>query len=388
MANKTILVVDDEKHIRDDLTAYFNRRKLFFTWTASTLNDALHTVKTEGRNFDYAVIDLKLDSPSEYGGMQVFLAIKQHHPNVTPIVLSAYPFAGEVESEFRRIFRQEIQDEVQCEALLREVQDNYISKGGEKNYMLAILEKLEELEEKKHREMCDAKYGCFHALLIAENDYAQAPKLTCPIDDARRLKDVLLSRYLFSDESVELLEEPDRKTILGKLTELSKRMTPRDNLLIFYAGHGRWDDDCNDGYWLPKNAETDNRAEWVSYSDVRQHLKRIQSKHILLINDACFGGGITREIPNVTTAQAYEPLSRKAMTSGALQSVPDKSIFMKHLLHELENNSEEYLVTPSLYSKIYRGVQGEECNLQPEYNSIRETGDKGGHFVFVRKPVK
>jgi CheY-like chemotaxis protein len=390
MINKTILIVDDEAHIRNDLVSYLSKKRKFSPNLVSTFNDALLTVKIEGSNFDHAIIDLKLDNPSEYGGIQVFLAIKKHHPTVTPIILSAYPFAGEVESEFRRIFRQEIKDEIQCEVLLREVQDNYISKGGEKNYMLAILEKLEELEEKKHREMCDAKYGCFYALLIAESDYEQTTKLTCPIDDARKLKDVLLSRYLFSDESVELLEEPDRKTILGKFAELSKRMTPQDNLLIFYAGHGHWDEDCKDGYWLPKNAELDNRSEWVSYSDVRQHLKRIQSKHILLINDACFGGGVTREIPdtNVTTAQVYAPLSRKAMTSGALQSVPDKSVFMKYLLHGLENNGEEYLATPSLYAKIFDGVQSEVRHLQPEYNLIPDTGDKGGHFVFVQKSIK
>ena len=69
-------------------------------------------------------------------------------------------------------------------------------------------------------------------------------------------------------ERRDVLRNPTREGILGELTRLSDALGPNDNLLIFYAGHGHWDQGSHQSYWLPKNARPANTALWVSNSDV------------------------------------------------------------------------------------------------------------------------
>ncbi len=68
-------------------------------------------------------------------------------------------------------------------------------------------------------------------------------------------------------------------------------------MLIFYAGHGHRGEEMNQGYWLPRDAKGDNNSNWLSNSDLTDQLKVIDSKHTLVISDACFSGGIlTQEL--------------------------------------------------------------------------------------------
>ena len=64
----------------------------------------------------------------------------------------------------------------------------------------------------------------------------------------------------------------------------------------------------------------------------------IKTKHTLLVADACFSGGIfkTRSAfgtPPAATNALYNLPSRKAMTSGTLTEVPDKSVFVEYLIN-------------------------------------------------------
>ena len=48
----------------------------------------------------------------------------------------------------------------------------------------------------------------------------------------------------------------------------------------------------NLGYWFPADAEKDYTTNWI-YNDVLvANLRRIRSRHTLLISDACFSGSI------------------------------------------------------------------------------------------------
>ncbi|EIJ42833.1 response regulator containing CheY-like receiver domain and AraC-type DNA-binding domain [Beggiatoa alba B18LD] len=530
-----ILIVDDEKSIREDLASYLKIKKNFSTITASTLKEAISLIKEKKHSFEYAIIDLKLDNPSEYGGIQVYIAIKELYPSVIPIILSAYPFSEEIKEKLI----EQIKDNSLIEnetILLNEFKENYISKGGEINYLIATLSKLEEIEERKVKrvkmkkillvddtiEYCEnfsnffkrknyevinantkeealsiirdnsglfryiiidlqldnqTEYGGidvflsikiaypaiktivvsgflfeevidffnkkinndfffhkkefysqefknsyiykgsegnlfdiifnkissfepkehFYALLIAINDYEYISKLRCPIQETHELKEVLLSHYSFNEDNIIMLEDATRRDIFEQLELLTKKLKENDSLIIFYSGHGYWDKKLDEGFWLTKNAEAHdkNKAEWITYSDIRLHLKQMDVKHILLINDTCFAGSITRNVDNYdlsTYEQASQKKSRKALTSGALHKVPSKSIFMQYLLQFLKDNTETHLVTYKLFSQIHEAIQKEkiilrdkEISLHPEYDKIPELDDEGGHFVFIRK---
>src|SRR5258708_6333729 len=135
--------------------------------------------------------------------------------------------------------------------------------------------------------------GSFYALIIGESQYDN-PKLALdrPAKDAQKFKDVICSKYSFDEKNVNLLLNPSRQQIIAEIFNLRKIITGNDNLLIFYAGHGYWDDQASQGYWWPKDAAVSEPSNWLSNSDLKEQIRGIKSAHTLLISDACFSGGI------------------------------------------------------------------------------------------------
>ncbi len=231
-----------------------------------------------------------------------------------------------------------------------------------------------------------------YLLVIGVQDYddPNLNDLNNPIKDGKKLIHTLTENYTFYTENIYFLKNPTRSQIVTQLDFLSKNIKENDNLLIFYAGHGVWDKTLEKGYWLPKDASKDNRANWFSNSLLRDYISGINTKHTLLVSDACFSGGIfkTRDAFNNQKAveELYKLPSRKAMTSGAMNTVPDNSIFLEYLTKRLQENLNKTLSAEQLFSSFRIAVINNSPNSQvPLYGDIKETGDEGGDFIFVRK---
>jgi uncharacterized caspase-like protein len=195
-------------------------------------------------------------------------------------------------------------------------------------------------------------------------------------------------------ENTIALQNPTRDEIIDAFDVLAKKVTSKDQLLIFYAGHGIWDDNMKQGYWLPSDAKIDSKARWLSNSTIRDYIGGIHSKHTLLITDACFSGSIFKE-RSVTfensraVLERYKLASRKAMTSGTLKTVPDKSVFVTYLLKNLANNDQPMISAEDLFRNFKTAVINNSPNGQvPQYGAIGQVGDEGGDFIFLRKPDK
>lgn len=231
----------------------------------------------------------------------------------------------------------------------------------------------------------------YYALIIGIDRYRDGdlPDLENPIRDAEKLYDVLVSKYLFEKDNVKFLKNATRAEIITGLDELYSEVTPDDNLLIFYAGHGWWDEETDNGYWLPSDAERNVKTNWVRNSAVVDYLKEIKSRHTLLITDACFGGSIflTRgAFPDKQKAFEilYDLPSRKAMTSGNLTEVPDRSAFTEFLVERLNDNDQTYLSSEQLFSSLKIAVIN-NSDAVPRYGEIGKVGDQGGDFIFVKR---
>jgi hypothetical protein len=235
--------------------------------------------------------------------------------------------------------------------------------------------------------------GRFYALIIAVQNYhdPSVNGLDHPIQDASRLKAILTGNYSFEERNIIFLRDPDRAAIIDKLDELTRKVTENDSLLIFYAGHGYWGETLKQGFWLPSNAKRDTRSEWLPNSTLRDYLGGIKARHTLLIADACFSGSIFKTRDAFSDAQAsvrelYRLPSRKAMTSGAMKTVPDESVFVEYLVKRLAENQQKYVSAEELFSSMRKAIINNSPNKQtPQYGEIRETGDEGGDFVFVRR---
>jgi uncharacterized caspase-like protein len=233
-----------------------------------------------------------------------------------------------------------------------------------------------------------------YAILIGNEKYDDPtiPELDEPVKDVAELYATLTKDYNFDPQNVILLKNETKAKIIGTLHELRSKITPADNLLIFYAGHGYWDEGMGVGYWFPRDAEKNNPVNWIPNTDLTNYIEAIKTKHTLLIADACFSGAIfkTRAVFSATYAieMLYQLDSRKAITSGNMKEVPDKSVFFQYLLKSLKENTNEYLPSEELFSKIRIAVMNNSETV-PQYGTIQNVGDEGGDFIFIkRKAVK
>jgi hypothetical protein len=233
--------------------------------------------------------------------------------------------------------------------------------------------------------------GRFFALLIGVKDYDD-PKITSlqrPIEDIERLAAVLKENYMFDATSVVVLRNPDRERILSEMLALRGRLGEKDNLLIYYAGHGVEDKAAKMGYWLPSNADLTQKSNWLSNSDLRAEIRAMKTRHTLLVADACFSGSlfVTRSISREVTAQMlYERQSRRGITSGN-ETVPEPSVFLEEIIRQLRANKERYLPAQDLFSRLKDNVtMNSPLKQVPSYGVISDAGDVGnGDFIFVRR---
>ncbi|MGK7392003.1 MAG: caspase family protein [Candidatus Cyclobacteriaceae bacterium M2_1C_046] len=276
--------------------------------------------------------------------------------------------------------------------------ESIISKMAEmrREYELAQLKKkMSARTVENEPEEKDEHQRTYYALLLGVNDYKNNDEnledLDKPLKDAESLFSTLTNEYAFDADKTIKIENPTRADIINALEAISATISEKDNLLIFYAGHGVWDEKLNIGYWLPSDARSSSKSNWISNSTVQDYIAGLPSKHTLLISDACFSGGIfkTRGMGNggideYGFSKLYKLPSRKAMTSGTLSTVPDESQFMKFLIKRLKENDESYMTARQLFSSIEAAVLNNTGNV-PQYGIIQNTGDEGGEFIFIRK---
>jgi hypothetical protein len=231
----------------------------------------------------------------------------------------------------------------------------------------------------------------YHALVVGNNDYRHLPKLHTAINDARSIAHMLQNKYGFKTR---LLLNATRSDILRVINEYRKALTSHDNLLIYYAGHGWLDQEADEGYWLPVDAEKQDPTNWVSNGSITGALRAMEARHVLVIADSCYSGKLARGVHiSIRTKNYYQKIYRKkartVMASGGLEPVADDggkmghSIFSSALIDALNENS-GILDATLLFSKIRRSVMV-NSDQTPEYSDIRKAGHDGGDFLFVRE---
>lgn len=242
----------------------------------------------------------------------------------------------------------------------------------------------------KFASVANVDFGNYHALIIGIDEYENLPNLKTAVNDAQAIADVLADQYGFQ---VRFLKNPNRGEILDAFDEYREKLGFRDNLLIYYAGHGWLDEEADRGYWLPADAKPNRRRFWVSNADIIDTLKTLQSKHVIVIADSCFSGTLLRGADIGLKGGDYwrrmaEKPARVAITSGSLEPVADAgggghSPFALAFIDALESN-EVVIDGTSLFNAIRRPVMV-AAQQTPQYSDVRNAGHDGGDFLFVRK---
>jgi hypothetical protein len=232
--------------------------------------------------------------------------------------------------------------------------------------------------------------GKYYALIVANGTYASAElqSLKRTIPDAKALKEILQTKYTFDPENVYTLYDMKRDNLIMALDEIQKKLTPEDNLLIYYAGHGKMDEESGIGYWLLSDAALSSRINWFSNSSLTDYIKSIKARHIFLVADACYAGSIfysrgAMDGAPPSIVDIYKNKSRTAMTSGGTTEVNDDSKFSEILIEMLRSNTDQYLTSSQLFRAIERPVMTSGSNTAPRFGVIQGVNDMQGDFVFI-----
>ncbi len=92
--------------------------------------------------------------------------------------------------------------------------------------------------------------------VIGIDKYTQWPQLRNSVHDSKAVRDILMERYMFDREYVMELydEQATRQNIIERFEELARKVEANDNVLIYYAGHGEYNQTLKQGYWIPVDA--------------------------------------------------------------------------------------------------------------------------------------
>ncbi len=282
--------------------------------------------------------------------------------------------------------------------------------------------------------------GQYYALIIGIDDY-QPPlaKLKTPVNDAKQVEVMLRQKYGFKTTLLtdDAPIKPTRAGIYKALYDLSLELNDNDNLLIYYAGHGDISDD-NRYRWLPEDADSKTKSQWISLDDIKAQIDTppMKAKHVLIVADSCYPAGLIASAITttpITTAAMTPPLiatrstatitgsmsipygipnladtdpdsqvayikfqaqnsSRTALTSGGLEPVLDEdsgnglSIFANAFLEALNKNDDvisaeqiKLEISPEVFAKAIKRGKGQS----PVYGAIPNTVHNFGEFFFV-----
>lgn len=244
-------------------------------------------------------------------------------------------------------------------------------------------------------------FGKYFALVIGNDHYQHWPQLVNGIADATAVAALLHERYGFQ---VTLLKDATRQQILKALNEYRKTLTDKDNLLIYYAGHGHMEQGIDRGYWIPVDGQISDNTHWILLPNVTDLLQLMAAKHVLIVVDSCFGGKLTKNslaqlrpgLSDDARVSLLKTLAQKrvrtAMTSGGVRPVLDAggkghSVFADALLGVLEENN-TILEAERLFRAVRHRVIDASQKLQseqiPTYDPIHMAGHESlGDFIFV-----
>ncbi len=218
--------------------------------------------------------------------------------------------------------------------------------------------------------------------------------------DTARVAEILVQKYGFEDRKDLLLldEQATGSAIIAcfrSLIDFFKKEPDTHNLVVYFAGHGDFDEDSDIGFRIPADGRYKDEKTFIEDSAILNRLKAIKAKHTLLIVDSCFSGSLVRSIESdeyVFEEQAELLTSRHIMTAGLLQTVSDgqrndHSPFAKTMIHYLETSPKTLLPFSEVALHVKRTVPRNAKGQIPYFGHLQDTGDQGGEFVLRPKEV-
>ncbi|AEE53164.1 SUMF1/EgtB/PvdO family nonheme iron enzyme [Haliscomenobacter hydrossis] len=244
--------------------------------------------------------------------------------------------------------------------------------------------------DQKDGEKASRPNGKNYLLAIAIDAYKNCSQLNNAVNDAAAFIDLMTSRYNVETAHVTFIkdEQATKRSIDLAFLRLIKLITPQDNLIVYFSGHGRYDEHYG-GNWVPVEAgiRDDDWPDYLSNDQVKSYLSRIKSFHTFLIADSCFSGSlfIDKSKEKFSGDRRDTEPSRWGLTSGKKEIVSDgqpgqHSPFAAALLDVLRKADQP----PGVMRICDLVLEKVAANAQqmPMGSPLQVVGHQGGQLVF------
>jgi peptidoglycan/xylan/chitin deacetylase (PgdA/CDA1 family)/uncharacterized caspase-like protein len=240
------------------------------------------------------------------------------------------------------------------------------------------------------------------AVVVGIDTYKSWPRLQYASNDARAVRELLVSKFAFKPDNVTLLlnEEATRERILAALDQVAdgSKVKKDDRVFVFFAGHGvtrRLPSGRSLGYIVPADADQSSyQSQAISMTNFQDVSEAIPAKHVFFVMDACYSGvALTRGGAPAGQQNYLAEVTRRTVrqmltAGGADEEVADNgpsghSIFTWTLTQGLEGkadlNGDGYITASELATYVAPTVSS-LSRQTPAFGNL--VGSEGGDFVF------
>jgi hypothetical protein len=243
----------------------------------------------------------------------------------------------------------------------------------------------------------------YHALVVGIDHYREMDdgsgwaSLRNARRDAEAVGALLLTQYGFQVRTL-LDSEATRANLIRAFDELV-HLSPNDAMLVYFSGHGYYDSELGEGFWIPADARRTEGGrpvteEWVWNSTLTKIVGASRARHVLVVADACYGGSLFRGGEEILARRRFEWYrrandrpSRYLLTSGNLEPVLDSgarhSVFAQQILNYLAHPEEDIFSASDLGRAVRTQVSaltGQMVRMGP----LKVASHAGGEFIFLR----
>ena len=239
-----------------------------------------------------------------------------------------------------------------------------------------------------------------YAVIFATDQYDHWGDLVNPVFDSKTIANELRTTYGYQ---VEMVENATQEHVLRKLRDYAeKKYKPLDQLFIFFAGHGTYDQTFGEGFVVTRESQVNDlgKTTYLSHNRLRSIVNNIPCEHVFLAMDVCFGGTFDAALASsrggeeevyreqgkaefITRKLTYK--TRRYLTSGGKTYVSDgipgkHSPFAKNFIEALRSRGgrDGVLTLPELYTFV------ERLKIQPRFGEFGDNAP-GSDFIFIVK---
>ncbi len=235
-----------------------------------------------------------------------------------------------------------------------------------------------------------------HALIIGNTDYHQFPSISCSANNADEFAKLLENKYKFN---VHKMINVTAVEILRELNSIHNEFRAKDNLLIYFSGHGIITRSGTDGYWLGVEATRGQPSSWLPNQAITTITSLFNAQQMIVLADACFTEvepvkrnlvDLIKPIINKNQVRAIPTQAcRTVLASGWRQPIvsnddPGASLFSSSLL-DILRESTGFITSDDLHRELEKRVRRHQLNnlgIHPVYGRLSETKHNDGEFIF------